>query len=356
MNLLNMFNIKNIFIKKTYSKFNSTNLITSVFILFISILFSACDYKMEQKDSWYAGNRTSIDSLEFRKNHHYWIGESFFTHSPINIVERKFINHMDSDNASFITIPEGNEIIVAEIFISTADSTDINIWTRVIAEDGENGWIREDVMMNRVVPANFISKFIYYFSDKSFLILAIIAIISAIILLIGYHKQKDIKLPLFNDTGSFYPTLLCLVMSTEATIYGTIQRFAEDTWIEYFFQPTLNPFSEGLPFILIVFISGIWLLIILFIAVIEDLSHLFNSTTELVIYLSALMLQCITLYLIFSWSTQIYIGYPLLIIYFFVAISRHIHSSTPNYTCGNCGAYIAKHGECPECGANNVLE
>lgn len=73
----------------------------------------------------------------------------------------------------------------------------------------------------------------------------------------------------FNDIDSVYPLFLCLLMAFSATVYETMQVFVPDTWEHFLLQSTLSPFK--VPFILSVFLTGIWLFIIVTLAVLDDL-------------------------------------------------------------------------------------
>ena len=73
----------------------------------------------------------------------------------------------------------------------------------------------------------------------------------------------------FNDIDSLYPLLLCLLMAFCATIYESIQVFAPETWQHFYFNPTLSPFK--VPLVLSAFLMGIWLFIVVLLAVLDDL-------------------------------------------------------------------------------------
>mgnify|MGYP000138037173 CR=1 FL=1 len=58
-------------------------------------------------------------------------------------------------------------------------------------------------------------------------------------------------------------------MAFSATVYETMQVFVPETWEHFYFNPTLSPFK--VPFILSVFLLSIWLIIIVLLAVLDDL-------------------------------------------------------------------------------------
>ena len=142
--------------------------------------------------------------------------------------------------------------------------------------------------------------------------------------LIQAARRRHLHIVHFNDIGSFYPTLLCLTVSGAATLYGSLQHFVPETWVEFYYHPTLNPF--GLPLVLSVFVASVWLM---------------------------LAGVCMVLYLFFSLSAPYYVGYPCLVAYWAFAIRSYARHRTPRYVCGRCGAALPRLGRCPHCGAMN---
>ena len=86
-----------------------------------------------------------------------------------------------------------------------------------------------------------------------------------------------------------------------------MQNFVPDTWTEFYFHPTLNPF--GLPFILGLFVASVWLIVILAIASVEDVCRQLPFQVAM-LYLFALLGVCAGCYLFFSLTTLYYLGYP----------------------------------------------
>ena len=90
-----------------------------------------------------------------------------------------------------------------------------------------------------------------------------------------------------NDIKSFYPTLLCLVVSSSAVLYGAIQQFAPSVWESYYYNPTLNPLtSNALPIRL--FLLSLWTMLIVLIAVIDDVFKQ-PAVVDAVAYLASLL-------------------------------------------------------------------
>ena len=152
----------------------------------------------------------------------------------------------------------------------------------------------------------------------------------------------------FFDT--FYPTLLTLVVAFAATAYSIVQLFEPDDWQEFYFHPSLNPFSQT-PLIAC-FLSTVWAMLIVALAAVDDtLRHL--PIGEAVLYLLGLVGICALNYIVFSVSTLYYVGYLLLIAYVAFALWRYFTVTKRDFLCGNCGQQIKEKGICPHCGALN---
>jgi hypothetical protein len=102
-------------------------------------------------------------------------------------------------------------------------------------------------------------------------------------------------------------------------LYSSIQLFGPETWRHFYYHPSLNPFA--LPFWLGVFISSVWAIIILGLATIDDVYHSL-PLADAILYLIGLGAICAVVYVVFSITTLSYIGYPLLIAYYYFAIKR----------------------------------
>jgi len=147
-------------------------------------------------------------------------------------------------------------------------------------------------------------------------------------------RRKRFHIVHFDDIGSCYPTLLCLTLSGAATLYASMQNFVPDTWTEFYFHPTLNPF--GLPFILGLFVASVWLIVILAIASVEDVCRQLPFQ-EAMLYLFALLGVCAGCYLFFSLTTLYYLGYPFFLFYVGWALWRYFRYARCPYVCGRWG-------------------
>lgn len=290
------------------------------------------------------------DSLTFAKKHHYTLNYNFVVKADSIVLLRQqpeeMLNHMP---VSAVTIHKHDRIVVMDIRTIGSDKTD-SIWVEIACDQSTFGWIHESDLLKRVVPDDPISQFISYFSDTHLLwFLGFISII-AIGYTLHYIFKRNARVVHFNDIDSFYPTLLAITVASSATFYSSIQLFAPDTWVHFYFHPTLNPFAE--PFILAVFLSSVWAIIIIAIAAIDDILQKM-PLGEAILYLCGLAGICAANYIVFSITTMYYVGYILLGGYIYFALKTHIAHNKYIYHCGNCGAGLTSLGICPKCGTFN---
>ena len=122
-------------------------------------------------------------------------------------------------------------------------------------------------------------------------------------------------------------------------------------WVSFYYHPTLNPFS--LPVLLGLFVSLFWLILILSMAVADEvLAQL--PLGEALLYLLTLLGMCMCLYTLFSLAAFYWAGVVLYGVYVVVALYRFCRHFRPRYVCGQCGCKMHSLGKCPHCGADNV--
>ena len=351
------------------------------FLLLLSFLFTGCYHKktpssfrlpdsiqeaqisrrleaegdsiLKQKDNneieW-SGTRSKEDSLAFRVKHHYSQGFNFIVTSDSLMLLRQqpeeAVNEMKTDS---FAVKKGKEVVVADIRILPNDKQD-SVWVQIATEDYAFGWIHESRLLKQVDPADPISQFISTFSNVHLLIFLIVFSIMGVGYLARKILKKNAHIVHFNDISSFYPTLLAVIVALSAAFYASIQLFAPETWREFYFHPSLNPFSQ--PLLLNIFLVLVWAMLIIGIATIDDVRRLLKSG-ETLLYLSGLGAVCAVNYIVFSVLTLYYIGYPLLIAYIYYAFRVYLRKSSETYYCGNCGVRLHRKGRCPQCGAVN---
>ena len=320
------------------------------FIFSFLLLLSSC-YNRGQlsPDAWDLTER-QLDSISFYTTHHYTQNYNFQVRvdSVPLIVQLpvEAINEMPIDT---LMVYRNDHIVVADITTVPVDTID-SIWVKVARDQQTFGWIHEHDMLLAVSPDDPISEFIDVFSDVHLLVFLtfVVAVVTAYI----YRRQmrRQAHLVHFNDIASFYPTLLCLLVASSATLYSSIQLFDPEKWRHFYFNPTLNPFA--VPLSLGLFLVSVWVILIVAIAVLDDVRRLLPFG-EAVLYLLGLGATCAVAYIVFSVLTLYYIGYPLLVAYCVFALWSYFRRPRPRYQCGRCGGLLYHKGTCPHCGAMN---
>lgn len=317
------------------------------YLLFIILLLTSCTREKPQCiDPWAT---TGVNADTFLVQHHYWKNFNFLTTDTLALeshIPGEVVTVYSRDS---VVLDAGDEIVVANIAMVPSDSID-SVWVMVARDQVTMGWVRESELLDRSVPDNPTSRFIAGFSDSRTLVVIALLSLAFAFFLIQHFRRQRFFIVHFNDVKSFYPTLLCLTMSLSAALYGTLQQHYVEVWREFYFHPSLNPFGQ--PNMLMLFLFSVWAIIIVIIAVVDDLRKL-PDAVDAAAYLASLAGVCIILYLTFSLSVRWPAGYVALVLYWIFAIFRHCTHNHARYICGNCGAALRAPGTCPHCGAIN---
>ena len=303
-----------------------------VSFLFVSILLCGCYNRGPiTPDAWDLTEQ-QLDSISFYTTHHYTQNYNFVvTGDSLVVVAQQPDDMSVPDVVSIelesigeemkkdsITIRRNEHVVVADIKTVPSDSID-SVWVKVARDQLTFGWIHENELLSKVSPDDPISQFIDTFSNTHLLVFMAFCILTGAAYGLRRLMRKGCKIVHFDDIPSFYPTALCLLIASSAVLYSSIQLFGPETWRHFYYHPSLNPFA--LPFWLGVFISSVWAIIILGLATIDDVYHSL-PLADAILYLIGLGAICAVVYVVFSITTLYYIGYPLLIAYFYFAIKR----------------------------------
>ena len=260
---------------------------------------------------------------------------------------------------------QGDRIVVAEVRMLPADDID-SVWVQVARDQDTFGWTRESALLQKVVPDDPISFFIATFSNHHLqLILILLSIVILAVWIVSKLLRDGGENKLFshtlNNTSIFnfqlstlnslgpYPLLLVLTVSLTSVYFASLKMFAPDMWEQFYFNPTLNPFSLPLP--LGIFLALFWTTMVVGLATADDLRHRL-SVSALLKTLLLLMATCILSCALFVVLTPCFLGYPLFLVLLTAATSQY-HRHRPRFVCGNCGAELRQKGKCPKCGADN---
>lgn len=311
-------------------------------LLVCLVLLSSCYYARPNLASEEMPSRTK-DSLKYLYEQHYtW-------NTNLEVIEDSLALECLPIKDTFVRLSKGDRVVVAEFAVHPADSVD-SIWVKLAHTQEKQGWIRGKDLKKSFVPTDSISQAIHLFSDTYASYFVIIFALFVGVYLFRAFLRKQLRMVYFNDIDSVYPLFLCLLMAFSATIYETMQVFVPETWEHFYFNPTLSPFK--VPFILSVFLIGLWLFMIVALAVLDDLFRQLTPAAA-IFYLLGLMSCCIFCYFFFILTVPLYIGYVFLACFVWVFVKKVRRNSGYKYCCGQCGQKLREKGACPHCGAIN---
>lgn len=247
-----------------------------------------------------------------------------------------------------IPVKEGDELVVAEITARKEMEGD-SVWVKVARDQETIGWVPERQLLSHIVPVDPISRCIHLFSNSHALPFFLVLAVFFLCFVYRALRRKQIKLIWLNDIDSVFPITLSWLMAAAATLYNSMQHFVPETWERYYYDPSLNPFD--LPFVLGLFVLSVFLILLLGVALLDDLFH--QTTMEVAFfYLLGLASCCIFLYIFFTYL-WVYLAYVAFIAYSVWCIRRLRKANSYPYACGACGAKMRSKGICPHCGALN---
>ncbi len=319
------------------------------FVLTLLLLASCYNQGQQTPDAWDLTQK-QLDSISFYTTHHYTQDYNFLVRADSMAIIKQLPAEALSDMpVDTLMVYRGQHLVVADITTVPADTID-SIWVKVARDQDTFGWIHEHDMLTAVSPDDPISEFIDFFSDAHLLIFLGLIVVVGAVFVIRKLNIRQAKLVHFNDIPSFYPTLLCILVATAAMLYSSIQVFDPEKWRHFYYHPTLNPYA--VPFSLGAFLVSLWAMLIVFIAVHDDVRRLLPFANAL-LYLLGLGATCAAVYVVFSFFTLYYIGYPLYAAYVVFALWCYFRRPRPRYQCGRCGSLLYDKGTCPHCGALN---
>ena len=332
--------------------------VNRLFVLLISAFcLLSCHYRHTEPSEHWDLTRQQRDSMAFAIKHHYSLNYNFIVVSDsIRLLSELPIQSTDPyepavarTSPDTFSVMRNENIVVADIVPVKSDSTE-EYWIKVAHDQETMGWIPEKDLLLSAIPCDPISRFIHAFSNRHLLAFFIILGFAAGIHIYRLQHRQRIYMVHFNDIQSIYPTCFCLSTATAAMLYGSLQTFVPETWVEFYYHPTLNPFGQ--PFILSAFLTCVWLMLITGLAAIDDVRKQLRLE-DAVSYLFSMACISFILYLFFTLTTHIYIGYPFFAAYAVLAVALCLRHNTAPYLCGNCGQPLKHLGRCPHCGAIN---
>ena len=248
---------------------------SKILVLFLIILCLSSCYHNKNGNQALNEDANSTDTTgfvsTFEQTHHYSQNYNFVVKADSLMLLRQQpeerLYNMETDS---MAVYKHDHLVVVDMRILNKDASE-SVWIQVARDQNTFGWVNESVLLKKVVPDDPISQFISTFSDVHLLIFLVIIVIIGVSYLLHGIFAKKAKVVHFNDICSFYPTLCALIVASAATFYSSIQLFAPDAWQNFYYHPSLNPFA--VPPILSIFLTSVWLLVIVGIATVDDVYH-----------------------------------------------------------------------------------
>jgi len=307
----------------------------------VVLLLFACSYPLPDYSDWDM-TQEMCDSLRFLSEHHYTTNDNF------QVIGDSLKLNREVSGKDSLFVYKGDELVVADCRIVPKDTVE-QVWIKVARDQETIGWVSEQALLENIVPVDPISKFIHLFSSVHVIVFLVVLGLFMLLFLYRRIKRQHLRIFGYRDIKSIYPVLLCMLVACSATLYASMQLFVPETWQHYYYHPTLNPFE--LPCILACFIASVWAIVMVALAVLDDLFHQTDFSTAF-FYLLGLGTVCLFCYLFFTITTLCYVGYPCLCL-FLCCSYRLLRKMSHRYVCGYCGKEIEQKGVCPHCGALN---
>lgn len=259
-------------------------------------------------------NPQQVDSMLFRLTHHYSENFNFLVKADsLTLIPRE--GDVLDDTC---TVYKDDVIAVAAIKVVPGDSID-SIWVKVASNQMTMGWLRERELLKGATPDDIISEMLDALSSSRVIWMSALLVMGVMAFLLSRRKEVNKKhlLYVFDEMESIYPSLFMLLVAIMASLYASVQNFVPEFWQEYYFHPTLNPLV--LPPLMATLVVVLWLVIITYLAVIDEVYHHFYFMPGIT-YLAKLTGVAMLVYLVISWTTLFYVGYLLLVAFVYFMI------------------------------------
>ena len=306
------------------------------FLLSLSLLLTACHTPPRASES----------------QRPYGVGYNFHVYAESLLLQEDRPMHWCqgvAETSDSLFVFHDNHIVVAAITIIPEDCVD-SVWVKVARDQFTMGWTHEKDLLAAACPDDPISQAIHLLSTPPVLwLLALSVVFLSLTLIVILRRRKSVALPVLRDIPTLNPTLLISCLLLSLLLYAFIRQQYPELWSQFYFYPTLNPFSQ--PWQLCLFLASLWLTLLLAILCVDDAFSLLRGR-DAVIYLMALCILSLMLVLL-AQCLPVLLLFLFCIIAGIVLLHRYWHHARPLYTCGNCGAPLQHKGACPLCGTIN---
>ena len=322
----------------------------SFLLILLLFFFSSC-YNSPQHIILENPEATTTDSSAMQLSRPYGVGYNLLVHADsLLLVEDRPMHWSEgvAESSDSQWVRQKERIVIAALTVIPEDSID-SVWVKVARDQFTMGWMHETDLLEGTSPDDPISLFIRFFSNSHVLWFLIVMSAVAAIVLLRVMRRQRFRAILFDDIPSIYPTLLTSTLALSALLYAFIQHYHPQMWVQFYYHPTLNPFSQ--PMLLCLFLCTVWALFLLMLTVVDDVLKLL-SPVEALLYLFSLLGVCMVLYLMIS-LFPILLAATLCLAYILFALYRYLKYARALYLCGRCHKKLQHKGVCPYCGAIN---
>ena len=320
------------------------------FVIALAITLASC-YNPPQHIILDSPEAAAADSSAAQLIRPYGVGYNLLVHADsLLLVEERPMHWSEGamEGSDSLWVLRHDAIVIAALTVIPEDSID-SVWVKVARDQFTMGWLHESDLLMAASPDDPISQFILFFSNGH--VLWFLVIMGAVVLVVLLHvlRRQRSRMLLLDDIPSLYPTLLSITLAIAALLYAIIQHYHPQMWVQFFYHPTLNPFSQ--PTLLCAFLCAVWTLFVLLFTVVDDALKLL-PLRDAALYLLSLVAICMVLYLVLSLA-PVWLSVLLTLAYILFAGYRYWTHARARYLCGRCHAKLQRKGVCPRCGAIN---
>ena len=237
-------------------------------------LLASCSYHSTEHNNKWTLTQSQRDSIAFSTYHHYNVGYNFLC-----TADSLWLHPHPEGMALNLDYPQENtylyeddDFVITEVFRNkNIDKTTLDsIWLCVGSDGIPLGWISEYELLHNATPVDPISRFMdacHRLTHRLNGMFGNNVIIPLLLLLISF-QIKSAKIHIIKEK-SIYIHLFSIAAITSGCILATIKCLMPELWQHFYFYPSLNP--VGQPPMLALYLSTVWLSIILFLAIFFDL-------------------------------------------------------------------------------------
>lgn len=324
----------------------------NLLLCLVLLLLTAC-YNPQQRIVISRAEMYPPDSLEGSLVRPYGVGYNFIVWTDsLMLVENRPMHWSEGADAASdsLWLLRVDPIVVAAAIVIPEDSID-SVWVKVARDQQTMGWLHESELLASVVPDDPVSQIIHYSSTRQVRWLLFVIVLAGTVLFSLVRRRRPFHCVFLNDITSAYPTVCMILIALATQLYHLIQQTEPQTWIHFYYYPTLTPYPQ--PLLLSLFLLCLWGLLVLGITIAGQAFRLLPST-DASCYLSTFLIACTAVHLFFLTIGRLLpLGWLAAVLFAFFAVRHYFRHVRVRYVCGHCGAPLRHLGTCPRCGTIN---